>query len=180
MVRATRGDVSGGKSLYETIQFGSAEVKKRKFRLTQVHSSPPVNHACILSLGEEQEYLSLSDYAPGYLVQVNAVLFDVVYMTCSTSGFWVSRLETIFQHLIPSAQDRLPVTWTNAHHAFAYMAPVALMTYLVRRRDTRALRLALLPLVIVMAIRCTFGYANDTRPETFLLNWLRGTLNLKL
>ncbi|TCD66911.1 hypothetical protein EIP91_000750 [Steccherinum ochraceum] len=86
----------------------------------------------------------------------------------------MSSWREIFDYLIPPPEDRITLAWGNAHRAFAYMAPVCLMSYLVRRRDTKVLRVALLPVILVMAVRGTFAYANETRPETILLNWMRG------
>ncbi|KAH8103030.1 hypothetical protein BXZ70DRAFT_767554 [Cristinia sonorae] len=86
--------------------------------------------------------------------------------------------QTIFRSLVPLPQDRITLTWNNAHYASVHMLPVAMLAYLVRRRNTELLRLALLPLTVMMSVRCTFGYSNPTTPETFLLNWLRGLAGL--
>jgi len=83
------------------------------------------------------------------------------------------RLYALSRLMVPAPQDRIQLTWSNAPHAFAYLGSVGFMAYLARRRDTKAIRIALLPLILAHAITCTFRYANVTTPETLLLNWLR-------
>lgn len=54
-----------------------------------------------------------------------------------------------------------------------YQIPFMLMAYLARRKDTYILRLLLLPVVVVPALRGTFRYYG-TEPDFFALSWMRG------
>ena len=77
--------------------------------------------------------------------------------------------------LAPGASYRRPLTWSNVPKAFAYFGPFVFMAYLVRRRDTRLIRLLMLPTVVVMVIHGTFAYS-WFRGEYYLFTWARGEL----
>lgn len=73
------------------------------------------------------------------------------------------------------SQDYTPLTWWNAPLAHSYVALVHIMAYLTRRPGTYALRLFLLPLVIIATIRCTVQYRIED-PMYGCYNSLRSTL----
>ncbi len=79
----------------------------------------------------------------------------------------------VLWELLPPPQYRKPLTWRNVPNAFAYLVPFCFMAYLVRRRETRVIRLLVLPTVIVMAIRGTFSY-DWFDPRFSFFTWVRG------
>ncbi|KAH9908249.1 uncharacterized protein BXZ73DRAFT_37838, partial [Epithele typhae] len=81
------------------------------------------------------------------------------------------------REFVPRQEDRRIVTWTNFPQVFSYCIPYFFMAYLVRRRDTRLLRILLLPLVVAMAVRCTWGYT-FANPRLRWYEWDRGIIAL--
>ncbi|KAI0781096.1 hypothetical protein BD413DRAFT_600538 [Trametes elegans] len=89
----------------------------------------------------------------------------------------LSKATTIFREFIPRWEDRVQITWYNAPQAVLHALPYFFMAYLVRRPDTQLMRLLLLPTVIGMTLRCTYGYKFDD-PRWFWYEWERGILGL--
>lgn len=83
-------------------------------------------------------------------------------------------LHRVMLELIPPAHLRKPLTWREVPAAFAYIIPLYFLAYLARRRETRIIRLLLLPTIIATSLRGTFNYSLDA-PEYAFLNWVRGT-----
>ncbi|KAL6304023.1 hypothetical protein BKA93DRAFT_785789 [Sparassis latifolia] len=77
-----------------------------------------------------------------------------------------------FQEFVPLSQDRKPLTWSTFPYAFAYFIPFLFMGYLVRRANTHLIRLLLLPTVIGLTLRCSYGY-KLMNPVYFILDWAR-------
>ena len=89
------------------------------------------------------------------------------------------RLQIAFKRvlteLIPPPHLRKPLTWRTLPSAFAYVIPFYFLAYLARRRDTRLIRLLLLPTIVVTALRGTFNYSWDL-PAYAFPNWFRGMI----
>ncbi|KAI0343844.1 hypothetical protein BDW22DRAFT_1483815 [Trametopsis cervina] len=79
--------------------------------------------------------------------------------------------------LVPPAHSRKPLTWSEIPSAFAYVVPYLFLAYLVRRRDTRTIRILLLPITAFLTIRGTFYYDFNS-PDYVFYNWLRALLAL--
>ena len=84
-------------------------------------------------------------------------------------------LQRASMELVPDPQYREALTWSNVPGAFGYLVPYLFMCYLARRRDTRPIRLLLLPTVLAMTIRGTYYY-DWFDPRLFFFTWVRGTL----
>ncbi|KAI0637125.1 hypothetical protein C8Q77DRAFT_548612 [Trametes polyzona] len=89
------------------------------------------------------------------------------------------RLNECWSHAIVSATTRLfprvglptqpePLTWTNIHKTQTFILPYFFMAYLTRRRGTYIPRLLLLPLVVLLVLRCTLQY----RVENITYGWV--------
>lgn len=75
-----------------------------------------------------------------------------------------------FRTLIPAPHDRVPLTLSTAPYACAYFIPFIFLCYLVRRPDTRVIRILLLPLLITTSLQGAFGYV-WTDPRLNVYNW---------
>lgn len=82
-------------------------------------------------------------------------------------------LYIIFRALIPEPASRIHITWKNYPITIAYLVPLTILAYLVRRPNTYALRLSLLPVVVLLAIHGGFGYM-WAKPELDSYNWISG------
>ena len=92
----------------------------------------------------------------------------------STTSRILFGFQQAFRELIPAPQQRQLLTWKTAPYAFGYLFPVAFLAYLSRRRDTRLIRILLLPTTIVMCLRGTYAY-DWFEPDYFFYTWCRGS-----
>lgn len=67
-------------------------------------------------------------------------------------------LQRAFQEIVPPPHHREPLTWREAPITISFLVPYLFMGYLVRREGTHLIRLLLLPTIVAMALRCTFGF----------------------
>lgn len=56
----------------------------------------------------------------------------------------------------------------------AYIIPYYYLCYLSRRRNTYKLRLLLLPVIVIGALKGTFSFGGEYDPNTHLGEWVRG------
>lgn len=82
-------------------------------------------------------------------------------------------LRRIGRDLVPLPENRERLTWSTLPNAFAYIIPLLFMGYLTRRRDTKLIRLLLLPTVIFTALKGTYGYGGHD-PRYNFFTWVRG------
>ncbi|KAI9064269.1 hypothetical protein FKP32DRAFT_615882 [Trametes sanguinea] len=90
-------------------------------------------------------------------------------------GNWlhITNATTDWAHATFQPSDYTPLTWRNNLLASSCLIPYFTMAYLTRRPGTYALRLCLLPLSILMIVRCTTHYRIED-PTYGWYNWLRG------
>ncbi|EKM53280.1 uncharacterized protein PHACADRAFT_185976 [Phanerochaete carnosa HHB-10118-sp] len=72
---------------------------------------------------------------------------------------------------------RKPLTWGNLSGALVYLVPYLFMCYLARRKDTRPIRLLLLPTILAMVIRGTYYY-DWFEPRYYFFTWIRALLGI--
>jgi len=77
-----------------------------------------------------------------------------------------------FRTIVPLARDREVVSWHNVLRRLAYIIPFYFLAYLARRKDTYYMRLLMLPMVLVLAIRGTYAYGSPD-PQDDFDTWLR-------
>ncbi|KAI0308460.1 hypothetical protein OF83DRAFT_247463, partial [Amylostereum chailletii] len=91
-------------------------------------------------------------------------------MSLSLSQEFYIALMRALRTVIPPPEARIGVTWTNAPCLFEAVVPFTVMAYLVRRPDTRLMRVLLLPLVITTTLHSAFTYTwRDPRLNVY--NW---------
>ncbi|KZT73256.1 hypothetical protein DAEQUDRAFT_461423 [Daedalea quercina L-15889] len=79
--------------------------------------------------------------------------------------------------VIPSYEERIPITWHTIPQTLVYWAPFYLMAYLVRRADTHVLRLLLLPIVLSTAAYCMYWFKVED-PRLATLEWGRAFMTI--
>ncbi|KAJ7212020.1 hypothetical protein GGX14DRAFT_621323, partial [Mycena pura] len=72
--------------------------------------------------------------------------------------------------VVPKPQHRVALTWRNAPELLSLYLPFVFLAYLARRPGTSAIRLLLLPCVIVSILMTGFRY-RWTIPELNVYNW---------
>ncbi|VDB91438.1 unnamed protein product [Peniophora sp. CBMAI 1063] len=82
----------------------------------------------------------------------------------------LGELVRLARTLVPYPEDRIPLTLANAPYTTIQFIPFLTMAYLARRPNTYILRLLLLPILIVTALRAAFGYV-WTDPRLNVYNW---------
>ncbi|KAF9524276.1 hypothetical protein CPB83DRAFT_861526 [Crepidotus variabilis] len=80
-----------------------------------------------------------------------------------------------FRTIVPTHQNRIPLTWNNGIQPIALYAPFIFLAYLSRREDTHLIRLLLLPSVITCIISSAYRYT-FTIPQLNVYNWGQGLL----
>ncbi|OBZ75654.1 hypothetical protein A0H81_04478 [Grifola frondosa] len=78
-----------------------------------------------------------------------------------------------FHEFVPPPANQELLTWKTAPNALAFLIPYFFMAYLVRRKNTRLIRMLLLPTLIAMALRCTYRYRCED-PRFGWFDWDRG------
>lgn len=74
----------------------------------------------------------------------------------------------VFNFVIPDESGRYELTLKTALFAFAYYVPLQLLALLSRRKNTRKLRIHLLPVTLIMIVIGTFWFGKPYHPSTFL------------
>ncbi|KDR82908.1 hypothetical protein GALMADRAFT_113056 [Galerina marginata CBS 339.88] len=75
-----------------------------------------------------------------------------------------------FRTIVPDAEHRIPITWSNAVYPILCYAPFIFMAYLTRRQDTYFIRLLLLPTVISSILVAAYRFTWIV-PELNVYNW---------
>lgn len=95
------------------------------------------------------------------------VEYDVLYNEALQGAGSLTRL------LLLKMSDRIPITWGTFPYTLTFLIPLLLMSYLVRRPNTHVMRILLLPVVLVTAVRSCYGYM-WTDPRLNVYNWGEG------
>ena len=85
----------------------------------------------------------------------------------------VSFMKRIIKVIIPDVKERTLITWKTYPISVIYLIPLLLVVYLARRPNTYHIRLALLPITIILAVHGGFGYAWG-RQDLDSFNWIAG------
>ncbi|KAI0781161.1 membrane bound O-acyl transferase family-domain-containing protein [Trametes elegans] len=92
-----------------------------------------------------------------------------IWEQLSSNDLVLSKVSFIWHELVPPYDKREPLTW----HCALYLPLYFFMGYLVRRPHTHLIRVLLLPVVVYMTLRCTYGYKDDD-PRKLASEWNRG------